>query len=279
MTRERELGQLRTTAAEEKRLERAAAWLGKRVARSGDEPELGVVLGSGLTSFTGGVRAIETWPYEDIPGFPRSTVSGHSGTLILGEVGGKRALIFAGRVHLYEGYAPFDVTFTVRLMARLGASTFVVTNASGGLDPDFNAGELMLITDQLALVTGPRRLPSLPFRMADAYTPRLRELAVEVAREHRIVLRQGVYAGALGPTYETPAEIAMLRRIGASAIGMSTVLEVQTATALGLSSLGVALITNIPGGPGPTTHKEVLEAGRAGGRALLTVVSGVFERL
>jgi len=276
VTRRREIGELRTTAADEKRLDRAAAWLSKRgVAR----PDVGVVLGSGLTSFTGGVTPVETWPYDDIPDFPRSTVSGHSGTLTLTEIGGRTALLFAGRVHLYEGYRPFEVTFTVRLMKRLGVSTFVVTNASGGLDPDFEAGNLMLITDQLALVTGPRRLPSLPFRMANAYTSRLRELAVEVAREERIVLRQGVYAGALGPTYETPAEIRMLRRIGASAIGMSTVVEVQTATALALDTLGVALITNIPGGPGPTTHREVLQTGKLGGQALLRLVTGVARRL
>ncbi len=276
MTVERERGKLRMTPAEEARLERARTWLRKKDV---GDPKLGVVLGSGLTSFTGGIDVVDSWAYDRIPGFPRSTVSGHSGTLLVASIGGHRALIFAGRVHLYEGYEPFEVTFTVRLMAGLGADTFVVTNASGGLDPDFNAGELMLITDQLALVTGPRRLPSLPFRMANAYTPRLRELATDVARERRIQLRRGVYAGALGPTYETPAEIRMLRRIGASAIGMSTVVEVQTATALGLDSLGIALITNIPGGPGPTTHREVLDAGRLGGQALLSLVSGVAERL
>ncbi len=272
----RERGELRTTPAEERRLDRAVSWLRERGL--GDE-RLGIVLGSGLTSFTDGVEVSDSWPYPEIPGFPRSTVSGHSGAMMVGSVGGRPALVFAGRVHLYEGYRPFEVTFTVRLLERLGVGAFVVTNASGGLDPDFSAGELMLITDQLALVSGPRRLPALPFRMADAYAPRLRELAVEVARERRIVLRRGVYGGALGPTYETPAEIRMLRRMGASAIGMSTVLEVQTATALGLETLGVALITNIPGGPGPTTHREVLEAGRRGGEALLRLVSGVAERL
>ena len=230
MTSGRERGELRTTPADEARLERAAAWLRKKGV---GEPKLGIVLGSGLTSFTGGIDVVESWAYDKIPGFPRSTVSGHSGTLLAANIGGHRALVFAGRVHLYEGYEPFEVTFTVRLMANLGVDTFVVTNASGGLDPDFDAGDLMLITDQLALVTGPRRLPALPFRMANAYTPRLRELAADVARERRIRLRRGVYAGALGPTYETPAEIRMLRRIGASAIGMSTVVEVQTATALG----------------------------------------------
>ncbi len=276
MTTRREMGQLRTTAADEARLEQAATWL--RESGVG-RPQLGIVLGSGLTSFTDGVDALDSWGYDEIPGFPRSTVSGHSGTLLVGKVGGRRAAVFAGRVHLYEGYRPFEVTFTVRLMAKLGVSTFVVTNASGGLDPAFSAGELMLIVDQLALVSGPRRLPALSFRMADAYTPKLRELATEAARERCIRLRRGTYAGALGPTYETPAEIRMLRRIGASAIGMSTVVEVQTAIALGLDVLGVALITNVPGGPGPTTHHEVLEAGRLGGKSLLSLVSGVAERL
>ncbi|MCD4689909.1 purine-nucleoside phosphorylase [bacterium] len=275
MTKRRD-GELRTTAAEDARLERATDWFR---ARGVGRPGIGVVLGSGLTSFTDGVDVTDSWPYDDIPGFPRSTVSGHSGRVLLGRIGRRKTLIFAGRVHLYEGYEPFEVTFIVRLMAKLGVRTFIVTNASGGLDPAFGAGDLMLITDQLSLVSGPRRLPAMSFRMGHAYTARLQEHAVEAAREHGILLRRGVYAGALGPTYETPAEIQMLRRIGASAVGMSTVIEVQTAAALGLGVLGVALITNIPGGHGPTTHREVLEAGRLGGEALLALVSGVAGRL
>ncbi len=265
-------------STESKALKRAAARL--RDLGVG-RPDICVILGSGLSSFTNMLEPDLTVPYEKIPGFPTTAVAGHRGALMVGEVGEKRAIVFAGRVHLYEGYAPLEVTFTVRLAAELGVRIIVVTNASGGLDPGFEVGDLMLITDQLSLIWGPRHLPAPTFRMGGAYSERLRRQAVAVAAAERVTLRSGVYIGALGPTYETPAEIRMMRRIGGSAIGMSTVLEVQTARALGLEVMGMALITNlaVPGSGHKTTHKEVLAAGRGGGEKLHRIVSGVAQRI
>ncbi|MBC8450695.1 purine-nucleoside phosphorylase [bacterium] len=261
----------------EKALKRAA----DRLRELGVEcPDICVILGSGLSSFTDSFEEDLTVPYGKIPGFPQTAVAGHRGAVVLGKIGGKEMIVFAGRVHLYEGHSPQDVTFTVRLAAELGARTIIVTNASGGLDPGFEVGDLMLIADQLSLISGPRRLPLPTFRMGRAYSERLRGLAVAVAAEERVTLRSGVYIGPLGPTYETPAEIRMMRRIGGSAIGMSTVLEVQAARALGLKVMGIALITNlaVPGSGHETTHKEVLAAGKAGGEKLYRIVSGVARR-
>lgn len=257
---------------------RAASALAERGV---ERPEVAVVLGSGLSSFADGVDNAVVAPYADIPGFPHTAVVGHRGAALGCTLGGKSALVFAGRVHHYEGLTSSDVTFGVRLASELGASTLVITNASGGIDPGFDVGDLMLIADQISVVGGPRRLPPGTFRMAGAYSARLREVARRVAADERLRLREGVYMGSLGPTYETPAEIRMARRMGASAVGMSTVSEVQAARSMGLEVLGVTLITNVPL-PGrfvETTHEEVLEAGRQGAGALLSLVKGTLERL
>jgi purine-nucleoside phosphorylase len=251
--------------------------------RAGVEvPELAVVLGSGLSSFADGVRDPVVVPYERIPGFPATAVRGHRGAAHSGRLGGARAIVLSGRVHLYEGHGRREVTFGVRLAAALGARTLVITNAAGALDPNFEVGDLMLIADQISLVTGPRRSPGpATFRMADVYTPRLRALAKERALELGIRLREGVYMGSLGPAYETPAEIRMARAVGASAVGMSTVAEAQAAASLGLEILGVSLVSNlaIPGRHAEVTHAEVLRAGGAGARRLLSLVTAVAERL
>lgn len=244
-------------------------------------PSVAVVLGSGLSGFADGVAGGGRTPYSDVPGFPRTSVSGHSGSLVWGDIGGRRVLVFAGRVHHYEGHDPRTVTFSVRLAASLGVGTLVITNASGGLDPSFEVGDLMLIRDHMSAMTGPRRLSGAPFAVAGAYSERLGRTASEVALERGIRLRQGVYLGSPGPTYETPAEISALRSAGASAVGMSTVSEVAEAVRLGLEVLGIALITNVPlpGRADTTTHEEVLAAGRAGGERMLSLVTGVLERL
>jgi purine-nucleoside phosphorylase len=250
-------------------------------ARGLRQPEVAVVLGSGLSSFVDALDDAVVLPYAEIPGFPHTGVSGHRGAAVGCTLGGKRALVLAGRVHHYEGLTPSAVTFGVRLASGLGAGALVITNASGGIDPGFDVGDLMLITDQIASVGGPRRLPPPTFRMVDAYTPRLRELARSAAAAAGIRLREGVYLGSLGPTYETPAEIRMARLMGASGVGMSTVSEVQTAHARGMEVLGVALITNVPlpGRFHETTHEEVLEAGRRGAGKLVSLVKGTLERL
>jgi purine-nucleoside phosphorylase len=259
-------------------LTRAAGALLERGFR---RPEVAVVLGSGLSSFADGVQDALIAPYAEIPGFPHTAVVGHRGAAVGCTLGGRSALVLAGRVHHYEGLRPSHVTFGVRLAAELGAGTLIVTNASGGIDPGFDVGDLMLIADQISVVGGPRRLPPGTFRMAGAYSDRLRAVARAVAADEKLRLREGVYMGSLGPTYETPAEIAMARRMGASAVGMSTVSEVQAARSIGLQVLGVTLITNVPL-PGrfvETTHEEVLEAGRRGAGALLSLVKGTLERL
>jgi purine-nucleoside phosphorylase len=260
--------------ARDRRVGTAAAAL----RRAGlESAELAVVLGSGLSSFADDLENARVIPYSKIPGMPTSAVAGHRGAAILGTLGGRRAVILSGRAHHYEGLPVADVTFGVRLAAELGVRALIVTNASGGIDPGFEVGDLMLIADQISMLGGPRRLTGRTFRMGGAYSARLRALAREVALENGVPLREGVYMGSLGPTYETPAEIRMARLFGASAVGMSTVTEVQTAFASGIEVMGVALITNVPlpGRFEVTTHREVLSAGRAGGGQLLSLVSKV----
>jgi purine-nucleoside phosphorylase len=271
----------RTGGAADSRSERLAAAASALASRGVDGAEVAVVLGSGLSSFAEGLADAAVVPYGEIPGFPPSAVEGHGGTAVGCTLGGRRSLVLAGRVHYYEGHGPDEVTFGVRLAAELGARVLVVTNASGGIDPGFDVGDLMAIADQISVVSGSRGLSDGTFRMGGAYSRRLVELARESAADGRIVLREGVYMGSLGPTYETPAEIEMARRMGASAVGMSTVIEVQAARSLGLEVLGLALITNVPlpGRFEETTHEEVLEVGRLGAGRLVSLVTGVVERL
>ncbi|MFH1502680.1 MAG: purine-nucleoside phosphorylase [Candidatus Eisenbacteria bacterium] len=241
-----------------------------------------VVLGSGLSSFADGLGDSVVVPYAEIPGVPATGVEGHAGAVVLGSLGGKRVLVFAGRVHFYEGRTHADVTWQVRLAAELGVPVLAVSNAAGGIDPGFRVGDVMLIVDQISMVTGRfRPRTGGTFRMADAYSPRLRGLAREAALAIGTGLREGVYLGSLGPTYETPAEIGMARIFGAQAVGMSTVAEVQAARSLGLEVLGLSLVTNVPlpGRFEETTHAEVLEAGRAGAATLLSLVAGIAAKL
>jgi purine-nucleoside phosphorylase len=250
--------------------------------RGVSRPDAAIVLGSGLSGFVEGVGAARTVPYEEIPGFPRPAVRGHRGSLVDGVLGGRRVVVLSGRVHFYEGRSAAEVVFGVELLRALGTSVFIVTNAAGGLDPGFDPGDLMLIADQISLLGGPRSTSGPPtFRMAGAYSPRLRALARSAARDGGLALREGVYLGWTGPTYETPAEIRLARMLGAHAVGMSTVAEVQAARAAGMDVLGLSLITNVPlpGRAETTTHEEVLAAGAAGAGNILFVVSRVLEQL
>jgi purine-nucleoside phosphorylase len=245
-------------------------------------PVAAVVLGSGLSSFSDGLERSVVVPYSDIPGSPAPGVLGHAGTAVFGSLGDRDVLVCSGRVHYYEGREHAEVTWQTRLVRELGAQVLVVTNAAGGVAPGFDVGDIMLIADQISMVTGrfrPRTAGT--FRMARAYSPRLREIACEEALAARIRLREGVYMGSLGPTYETPAEISLARRLGAHAVGMSTVAEVQSAHALGMEVLGLSLITNVPlpGRFEETTHEEVLEAGRAGAGSMLSLVAAVVRKL
>lgn len=250
-------------------------------------PEVALVLGSGLGGFAEALGSSASMSYADIPGMPGSSVSGHAGRLVAGEVGGKRVVAMQGRVHLYEGHPPDDVVFGVRLMATLGATTLIVTNAAGGIDPSFAAGDLMAITDQLNLtgrsLTG-AHVESLGPRfvdMTEAYDPALTELAGGTAKSLGFELRRGVYAGLLGPAYETPAEVRMLRTLGADAVGMSTVLEVLAARQMGVRVLGLSCISNLAAGlsPTPLTHDEVKETAARVESRFTALLSGILEAL
>jgi purine-nucleoside phosphorylase len=241
-------------------------------------PHVLLTLGSGLGHLAEEVDAPVAIPYAEV-GLPTSTVPGHAGQLVAGDLGGVPVLVQQGRVHLYEGIDPADIVACVRAAAALGVQRFIVTNAAGGLAQDFTPGDLMLITDHLNLTgTTPLRGPEF-IDMADAYDPGLRELAREAADEVGERFVEGVYAGLRGPAFETPAEVAMLRTLGADAVGMSTVLEVIAARAAGLSVLGCSVITNVHRPGVSTDHEEVLDVGRVAGPRLAAVVRALLPRL
>lgn len=258
----------------------------ERVLDGGSRPRVGVVLGSGLSGLADVVRTASSIPYSELAGWPRvASVAGHAGRLVTGEVGGTPVLLFQGRVHQYQGVSALEAAYPARLAAAVGCGILIVTNAAGGVAPDLRAGSVVLITDHMNLMgtnpligwPGPDGgTPFVPMR--DAYDQGLRELALAVAREQGLPLREGVYAGLLGPSYETQAEVAMLRTLGADVVGMSTVPEVIAARALGLRVLGISLVTNAAAGEG-LSHEEVLEAGRAAGTALVRFMEGVLARL
>jgi purine-nucleoside phosphorylase len=245
----------------------------------GLQPRVLLTLGSGLGALADEVRDATSIPYAEV-GLPTSTVPGHSGRLVAGHLGGVPVLVQQGRVHLYEGVPPEQVVAFVRAAAALGVGTFVVTNAAGGLAADFEPGDLMLIRDHLNLSGSTPLVGPAFIDMAAAYDPALLDLAREVAAERGEALQEGVYAGLRGPAYETPAEVVMLKTLGADAVGMSTVLEVIAAREAGLRVLGFSLITNVhrPGGT-PTDHEEVLEAGQAAGQRLAGLIADVLPRL
>ncbi len=253
----------------------------------GRTPRVAIVAGSGLGGLARAVSDAKRVPYGDIPGFPTTTVVGHTGEFVLGTVEDVPVILQSGRFHLYEGHDPATVVLPVRVFAELGADTLIVTNAAGGLRNTFRPPTLMLIADHINLMwknplTGPvlEGEPRWP-DMYDVYDAGLRTLARDVARERGIGLHEGVYLGLLGPSYETPAEIRMLLRLGADAVGMSTVPEAIVARARGLDVLGVSSITNVGAGlfQGALDHGEVLEAGRALADDLEALVRGVVGGL
>jgi len=263
----------------------AAAYIAKE---SGVKPQIGLILGSGLGVLADLIENAKVIDYANIPHFPVSTVEGHAGELVIGDVKGKQVLIMKGRFHPYEGYAVETVSFPVRVMKELGVSVLIVTNAAGGVNTSFQAGDLMVINDHINFMfrnplIGPNdkelgvRFPD----MSEAYSKRLRELAHRVAGEQQFKLQNGVYAGLLGPTYETPAEIRMLRAIGADAVGMSTVPEVIVARHAGIEVLGFSCISNMAAGilDQPLSHDEVIETTERVKSKFLNLVLGVIEEI
>jgi purine-nucleoside phosphorylase len=232
------------------------------------KPEIGLILGSGLGVLGEHIENAIVIPYEQIPHFPVSTVEGHAGELMIGTISGRQVVLMRGRFHMYEGYGPETTAFPVRVMKALGVEALIVTNAAGGINEQFAAGNLMLIADHINL-TGKNPLigahdAQLGVRfpdMSEAYSKRLRAVAKSVAAEQNIQLVEGVYAGLLGPSYETPAEIRMLRILGADAVGMSTVAEVIAARHSGLEVVGISCISNMAAGilDQPLSHEEVME--------------------
>jgi purine-nucleoside phosphorylase len=251
-------------------------------------PKVGVVLGSGLGAFADEVSGRTEIPYAEIPGWPVSTAVGHAGKLVLGEVGHVPVAVMAGRVHLYEGYTPEQVVFGVRTMARLGAQAVIFTNAAGGVNTSYAAGALVLISDHLNLqganpLVGPnddKLGPRFP-DMSDAYSVRLRERAKTIGEKLEVKLHEGVYAALLGPNYETPAEIRMLRTMGADLVGMSTVPEVLAARHMGLECLAISCVTNMAAGvlPQKINHEEVLETGAKVRGTLVRLLKGVIQEM
>jgi purine-nucleoside phosphorylase len=263
----------------------SAAALRERVGRL--QPSIAIVLGSGLGFFTERIEDPVRIPYREIPGFPEPTVLGHGGEVVAGRLAGKAVIAQSGRFHLYEGHDAQTTALPVRAFAELGVGTVLLTNAAGGIRRTFAQGTVMLIADHINLtfrspllgpvLAGEERFPD----MSEPYDASLRGLARAVAREKRVGLDEGVYVQLLGPSFETPAEIRMLDRLGADAVGMSTVVEVIAARARGLRCLGFSVVTNLASGISPTklNHEEVMEtAGRVTGE-LGSLIEGIIERM
>lgn len=244
-------------------------------------PSTALVLGSGLGSFVQNVNVLDEINYSDIEGVPVSKVSGHEGKLVISELGEKRIVIAQGRVHLYEGYSAKEVTSLVRLMAASGCERLVLTNAAGSTDAKNAVGTWLSITDHLNL-TGTTPLLGNPsfIDMSEVYSKALVDQFKTVAESINVNLNQGVYAGLLGPQYETPAEIKMLQKLGADAVGMSTVLEATMGHALGLEVAGFSCLTNLATGIGGKAleHKDVLEIGNSAADELVQILLEAFKR-
>jgi purine-nucleoside phosphorylase len=260
-------------------------------SRTSYKPRVGMILGSGLNALADSVQKPDFIPYSDLPNWPRSTVHGHAGRLVIGELEGQPVFVMQGRVHFYEGYSMSQITLPVRVMLRLGLEMMIVTNAAGGINPGYAPGDVMLITDNLNIVgmaganplMGPNidelgpRFPD----MSRAYDPELMAKARKIASESNIPLREGVYCGLSGPSFESPADLRFLHMAGADAVGMSTVPEVIVARHGGLRVLGFSGISNKANLDGSTltTHEEVIEAGKVITPKIETIVRGVLRSL
>lgn len=255
------------------------------------QPQVGVILGSGLGALADAVEGAEYLPYQNLPNWPVSTVQGHQGRLVVGALEGKNVLVMQGRGHYYEGYSIAQVGVPIRVMQRLGIQVLIITNAAGAVNPGFTPGDPMLITDHLNLLgmagVNPLRGPNLDELgprfpdMSQAYDRDLGDLARRIAAEAHIHLNEGVYVCLAGPSFETPADLRFLRMVGADAVGMSTVPEVIVARHAGQRVLGISGISNKANldGSSITTHTEVLEAGQVLVPKLVTLIRGVLRNL
>jgi purine-nucleoside phosphorylase len=267
-----------------KALDEAVAYVRSKSAL---QPELGVILGSGLGDVVDAVETEVAIPYGDIPGARASTVMGHQGRLILGRARGAAVAVMQGRVHFYEGYEMDEVMFLTRVLGRLGIKKLIVTNAAGGINTAYAPGDLMLISDHINFMgVNPLRgknVDDLGLRfpdMSDAYSESLRAIAKEVAAAQGLAVQEGVYLGLSGPTYETPAEIRAFRILGADAVGMSTIPEVIAASHMQIPALGISCITNMAAGilKQKLTHTEVMETTARVQKEFTELVLGVVER-
>jgi purine-nucleoside phosphorylase len=258
------------------------------------EPRLAIILGSGLGNFATQVEAATTIDYEEIPGWPVSTVEGHSGKLVLGTIGDVSVVVMQGRVHAYEGYSMNEVTFPMRVLGLLGCTALIVTNAAGGINKSYGEGTLVAISDHINLTGTNAALGRNEsrfgvkqgagqrfFDMTAAYSPKLRGLAHAEAEKQKIPLAEGVYLAVLGPSYETPAEIRAFRVLGADLVGMSTVHEVIVARHMGIEVLGISLVTNMAAGvlDQPINHAEVMEMGRRVEAQFTSLVKALVQQV
>lgn len=267
--------------------DRAAQFVASRTQH---RPTIGLVLGSGLNSLADQVEQADVIPFKDIPGFPVSTVEGHSGALVIGKLNNKPVLVMRGRAHYYEGYSMQRITLPIRVMRVLGVETLIVTNAAGGVNVAYRAGDIMLIVDHINFVgmsgANPLRGPndaSLGPRfpdMSQAYDPGLCDLTRHIAGEQKIELHEGVYMMLAGPSFESPADVKFVRMVGADAVGMSTVSEVIVARHGGMRVLGLSMISNsLAPGHDKVSHAEVLAAGQAAVPQLTSLICGVLEKI
>ncbi len=250
-------------------------------------PEIGIILGTGLGGLVNEIEVEKIIPYDKIPGFPLSTVEGHSGQLIFGKLAGKNVMAMKGRFHYYEGYTPQQVVLPVRVMAMLGVKHLFVSNASGGVNPDFEIGDLMIITDHINLIPNPlvgRHQPEFGVRFPDmshVYSTELIEKAGDIAKQLGINVQYGVYAATTGPTYETPAEYRYFRVIGSDAVGMSTAPEVIAARQMSIPCFAMSIITDlgVPGKIVEITHEEVQKVAAGAEKKMTQIFMKLIEQL
>lgn len=268
-------------------LKNSAYYIAEKIGTAVDKPKTGIILGSGLGKIADEIIGIKI-PYSEIPGFKTSTIKGHSGSLVIGEFCSKQVVAMQGRLHFYEGYSLQDVIYPVRVMKLHGVENLIITNAAGGVNKNFLPGNLMIIKDHINLtgnnpLIGPNidelgtRFPD----MSEVYNKQLIEIAEKSAMEAGVELQKGVYAWATGPTYETPAEVRMLRTLGADAVGMSTVPEAIAATHAGIKVLGISCITNMATGilEQPLSHQEVIETASRVEKDFVSVIKAIIDKI